>query len=147
MLFSRAKGHKVVASSTAGTVGRVSGFVVDPVTRSVVALRLKKAERGDFLRWADLVAFGADAVTVTDDSVIGDGGPDVAALAGKAHRVLGKRVLTSGGDELGRVDDVDFDPGTGTVSALVLGKGGSGEVAGDRLLGIGSYAVVVREAP
>jgi sporulation protein YlmC with PRC-barrel domain len=145
MLFSQAKGHKVVASSTAATVGKVSGFVVDPVTRSVVALQLKKADKGDFLRWADLAAFGADAVTVTDDSVIGDGGADVSALAGKAHRVLGKRVLTSGGDELGKVDDVDFDPETGTISALVLGKGGSGEVAGDRLVGIGSYAVVVRE--
>jgi sporulation protein YlmC with PRC-barrel domain len=147
MLFSEAKGHKVVASSTADTVAKVSGFVVDPVTRSVVAVHLKKAEGGDFLRWGDMVAFGADAVTVTDDSVIGDGGPDVAALAGKAHRVLGKRVLSSGGDELGKVDDVAFDPETGTISALVLGKGGSGEVAGDRLIGIGSYAVVVREAP
>ena len=147
MLFSHAKGHKVVASSTAATVGKVAGFVVDPVTRSVVAVQLKKAANGDFLRWADLVAFGADAVTVADDSAIGDGGPDVSALAGKAHRVLGKRVLTSGGDELGKVDDVDFDPETGTISALVLGKGGSGEVAGDRLVGIGSYAVVVRETP
>ena len=147
MLFSQAKGHKVVASSTAATVGKVSGFVVDPVTRSVVAVQVKKAEKGDFLRWADLVAFGADAVTVSDDSAIGDGGPDVSALAGKAHRVLGKRVLTSGGDELGKVADVDFDPGTGTVSALVLGKGGGGEVAGERLVGIGSYAVVVRETP
>jgi len=147
MLFSQAKGHKVVASSTAATVGKVSGFVVDPVTRSVVAVQVKKAEKGDFLRWADLVAFGADAVTVSDDSAIGDGGPDVSALAGKAHRVLGKRVLTSGGDELGKVADVDFDPETGTVSALVLGKGGGGEVAGERLIGIGSYAVVVRETP
>ena len=147
MLFSQARGHKVVASSTAATVGKVSGFVVDPVTRSVVAVQVKKAEKGDLLRWADLVAFGADAVTVSDDSAIGDGGPDVSALAGKAHRVLGKRVLTSGGDELGKVADVDFEPETGTVSALVLGKGGSGEVAGERLIGIGSYAVVVRETP
>lgn len=146
MLFSQAKGHKVVSSTTAATVGKVSGFVVDPVTRSVVALHLKKAEKGDFLRWADLVAFGADAVTVADDSAIGDGGPDVSALAGRAHRVLGKRVLTSGGDELGKVGDVAFDPDTGSIISLVLGKGGSGEVAGDRLIGIGSYAVVVREA-
>ena len=147
MLFSKANRHKVVSSSNAATVAKVSGFVVDPVTRSVVAVRLKKAEKGEFLRWNDLVAFGADAVTVTDDSVIGDGGPDVSALAGKAHRVLGKRVLTSGGDELGKVDDVDFDPATGTIRSLVLGKGSTAEVAGDRLIGIGSYAVVVRETP
>ena len=147
MLFSEAKGHKVVSSSSAATVGKVAGFVVDPVTRSVVALQLKKTENGDYLRWPDLVAFGADAVTVKDGSVLGDGGPEVAAHGGKAHRVLGKRVLTSGGDELGKVADVGFDPATGTLTSLVLGKGGSGEVAGERLVGIGSYAVVVREEP
>ena len=86
MLFSKANRHKVVSSSTAATVAKVSGFVVDPVSRSVVAVRLKKAEKGEFLRWADLVAFGADAVTVTDDSVIGDGGPDVSALAEDERR-------------------------------------------------------------
>jgi sporulation protein YlmC with PRC-barrel domain len=145
MLFSKAKGHKVVSSSTAATVGKVSGFVVDPVTRSVVAVQLKKSDQGDYVRWGDLAAFGVDAVTVSDDSVIGDGGPHVAALAGKAHRVMGKRVLTTGGDELGKVVDVDFDLETGAIIALLLGKGGSGEVAGDQLVGIGSYAVVVRE--
>ena len=147
MLFSEAKGHKVVSSSTAETVGKVSAFVVDPATRAVLAVKVKKSDAGDFLRWSDLLAFGADAVTVTEASCIGDGGPDVKALTGRSRAILGKRVLTSGGDELGKVHDVDFDPETGTITALVLGKGGSGEVAGDRLVGIGSYAVVVRETP
>jgi sporulation protein YlmC with PRC-barrel domain len=149
MRFSQAKGHKVVASSTATTVGKVSELLVDPVTRSVVAVRLKKSEHGDYLRWADMVAFGSDAVTVTDDSSLGDGGPTVRALAGKTHRVLGKRVLTDGGDELGTVDDVEFDADTGTLTSLLLGSAGKGgdpsDVAASRLLGIGSYAVVVRE--
>ena len=148
MLFSKAKRHKVVSSSTAATVGRVSGFVVDPTTRAVVAVSLKKTEAGDHLRWGDITAFGEDAVTVTDEARIGDGGPEVQALAGKDHKVLGKRVLTSGGDELGKVDDVDFDPVTGTITSIVLGKGAKGgDVAGTRLLGVGSYAVVVREEP
>jgi sporulation protein YlmC with PRC-barrel domain len=150
MLFSEAKGHKVVSSSTAETVAKVSGFVVDPATRSVVAVKVRKSQNGDLLRWSDLLAFGADAVTVTDASRIGDGGPAVQALTGKSHAILGKRVLTSGGDELGKVHDVDFDPETGTLTSLLLAKGGSREpadVAGARLLGVGSYAVVVREAP
>ena len=149
MRFSYAKGHKVVASSTATTVAKVSELIVDPVTRSVVAVRLKKSENGDYLRWNDMVAFGSDAVTVTDDSSLGDGGPEVQALSGKTHRVLGKRVLTDGGDELGKVDDVEFDPATGTLTSLLVGRGGrhgeSSEVAAARLLGVGSYAVVVRE--
>ena len=150
MLFSQAKGHKVVSSSTAATVGKVSSFVVSPVTRSVVAVKLKKTESGDFLRWSDLAAFGEDAVTVSEASRIGDGGPDVQALAGKAHAILGKRVLTSGGDELGKVHDVDFDPATGALTTLLLTtavKGQTVDVEASRLLGIGSYAVVVREEP
>jgi uncharacterized protein YrrD len=144
MLFSDAKGRKVVSSSTAETVGRVSRFVVDPVTRAVVGIELKKTDQGDMLRWSDITAFGADAVTVTGPDRIGDGGEVVKALSGKAHRVLGKRVLTSTGDELGKVTDVDFDPETGVLLSLLVDSGP--EVAASRLVGVGSYAVVVRDA-
>jgi sporulation protein YlmC with PRC-barrel domain len=145
MLFSDAKGRKVVSSATAATVGKVSRFVVDPATRAVVALELKKTDGGDVLRWSDITAFGADAVTVADQGRIGDGGEDVKALSDKAHGVLGKRVLTSSGDELGKVDDVDFDPRSGGLTALLVDNGD--EVTAGRLLGVGSYAVVVRDDP
>ncbi len=145
MLFSEAKGRKVVSSSTAATVGKVSRFVVDPGSRAVVGIELKKkTEHGDTLRWVDITAFGSDAVTVTGPEKIGDGGESVKALSGKAHRVLGKRVLTSTGDELGEVTDVDFDPASGALTALVVDK--DSEVEASRLLGVGSYAVVVRDA-
>jgi sporulation protein YlmC with PRC-barrel domain len=145
MLFSDAKGRKVVSSSDAATVGKVSRFVVDPGLRAVVAVELKKSDTGDVLRWSDITAFGADAVTVTDATKLGDGGPDVQALSGKDHRVLGKRVLTSGGDELGKLEDVDFDPQSGALTALLVSSGA--DVAAERLLGVGSYAVVVRDEP
>lgn len=145
MLFSEAKKHKVVSSSSAATVGKVSSFLVDPVTRSVLAMKLKKTEDGDFLRWSDITAFGVDAVTVTGADKIGDGGDDVKELSGKHHRVLGKRLLSSAGDELGKVEDVDFDPSTGALVALLAGT--ETVVAAERLLGIGSYAVVVRDEP
>lgn len=145
MLFSEAKGRKVVSSSTATTVGKVTGFVVDPATRAVVGIQLKKAEHGDMLRWSDITAFGTDAVTVTSPDLIGDGGESVKALSGKAHRVLGKRLLTSTGDELGKVADVDFDPASGTLTALHVDDQSVIDAA--RLLGVGSYAVVVRDDP
>ena len=141
MLFSDAKGRKVVSTSTAEKVGKVTEFVVDPASRSVLAVHLKKAESGDTLRWSDITGFGEDAVTVPGTDVITETPADVAALSDKAHRVLGKRVLDSRGDELGEVKDVDFDPTNGTITALVLADR---RVAGIRLVGIGSYAVVVR---
>jgi hypothetical protein len=57
MRFTEATGRKIVSTSTAATVGKVSGFVVDPAVSSVVALQLK-AYSGEVLRWSDLTAFG-----------------------------------------------------------------------------------------
>lgn len=141
MLFSDAKGRKVVSTSTAETVGKVTEFVVDPSSRSVIAVHVKKAASGDTLRWGDITGFGEDAVTVPGADAIVASPPEVAALSDKAHRVLGKRVLDSRGDDLGEVEDVDFDHTDGTITALVLA---GTRVSGTRLVGVGSYAVVVR---
>lgn len=141
MRFSDADGHKVVSTSSAETVGKVDGFVVDPQLRKIVALEVKKTDSGDTLMWSAIVGFGADAVTVADGHAITEQSDDVAALAGKDHQLEGKRILSSAGDELGQVDDVEFDPESGQIQALIAGEQ---DVAGERLIGIGSYAVVVR---
>lgn len=138
--FSEAKGRQVVSTATADTVGTVSELVVDPVTRSVLALQLRKAESGDTLRYTDITAFGADAVTVSGADRITEPGEDVTALLGKDHQLVGKRVLTSAGDEIGKVGDVEFSPESGRLTTIHLDDG---EVGGQRLLGVGSYAVVV----
>ncbi len=141
MRFSDAKGHKVVDKSTASTVGRVRGFLVDPRSHSVVALRLKKTDRGNVLRWSDVDAFGVDAVTIGDSATITELDGDLEAFRGKRRRLVKKRVLTTGGDELGEVSDVEFDPDTGRLTTILLQDR---EVAANRLVGIGSYAVVVQ---
>ena len=141
MRFSEAVGRQVVSTSTAQTVGRVDEFVVDSRRRAVVALSLRRTEGGDTLLWTDIVAFGADAVTVASADKSVEAAPAIVALSGKEHRLIGKRVLTAGGDDIGTVDDIEFDADTGTITSLLLA---AGDVAGARLLGVGSYAVVVR---
>jgi sporulation protein YlmC with PRC-barrel domain len=141
MRFSEASGRQVVSTSSAETVGRVDEFIVDARRRAIVALSLKRTDGGDTLLWTDIVAFGADAVTVTAADKIVDAAPAIVALSGKDHRLVGKRVLTADGDDIGTVDDVEFDADTGTITSLLLA---TGDVAGDRLVGVGSYAVVVR---
>lgn len=146
MKFSEAKGHKVVSLATAETVGKVRGLLVDPVLRSVVAVRLKKkTDRGDILRWDNLTAFGVDAVTISDLAAVTELDADLEPLRGKRRRLRKKRVLTSDGDELGKVADVDFDPDTGALTNIILHEGP--EIPAERLIGVGSYAVVVREQP
>lgn len=142
MLFSEARGRQVVSTATAETVGVVDGFVVDPSTHSVLSLELRKTHGNESsLRWSNIAAFGTDAVTVGDADKLTEPGEDVEALSGKDHRLVGKRVLSSAGDELGEVSDVDFDPSSGAITALLLGED---EVEGARLVGVGSYSVVVR---
>lgn len=139
--FSDANGRKVVSTSSAETVGKIDGFVVDPATRSVVALELKKTDSGDILLWKDIEGFGEDAVTVTTADKIVDAPARVEALLGKDHEIKGKRVLTTAGYDLGKVKDVDFDPQTGAITMIVL-KGH--EIPGSALAGVGSYAVIVQ---
>lgn len=141
MRFSEALGRKVVSLATAETIGTLGEFVVDPGTQRVVALGIAKSKSGETLRWDSIESFGPDAVTVRDADRIGVADDDVAHLSGKDHQFIGKRVLATIGDELGHLDDVDFDADSGVLLTLVLA---GQEIDADRLVGVGSYAVVVR---
>ena len=145
MMFSAAKGHKVVDTSSADTVGTVSGFLVEPSTHSIVALRVKKTETGEVIRWRDITAFGSEAVTVPRAGVVTDTDAELEALGDKARELVKKRILTSAGDELGTVKDIEFDTETGALTTFLLD--GAPDVSADRLIGVGSYAVVVRAEP
>lgn len=140
MRFSEASGRAVVSQSTAETVGQVADFVIDPQSHSIVAVTLKKTQHGDTVLWSALTAFGVDAVTIPEAEAIVDASDAVAALSGKDHRLLGKRVLNTDGEDLGKVTDAEFDPATGRLTAVVLAND---SVRGDRLIGIGSYAAIV----
>jgi sporulation protein YlmC with PRC-barrel domain len=140
-------GRKVVSTDDAETIGRLEAFVIDAERRSVVGLRLAKV-RGDrpFVSWSDLQGFGNDAVTVPSAAVLRLAmGEAEERAASKGFQPIGKPVLSELGTVLGKVEDVDFDEGSGALVGFDLGDAGS--VASDRLLGLGSYAVVVREAP
>ncbi|HEU0087273.1 MAG TPA: PRC-barrel domain-containing protein [Pseudonocardiaceae bacterium] len=142
MLFSAVRKHEVVNITTATRVARVDGFVVCPGPPRVALLRLGRVSGpGTLLAWEDLQGFGPDAVTVADDAAIR---PPRDAWEQRAEdkdlEILGKRVLTEHGTELGTVTDVDFDPETGRVTTLITT---SEPIEGDRLIGLGGYAAVV----
>lgn len=145
MLFSEARSQKVMSASSATTVGKVKGFLVDPRAARVVALRIGKSKAGKYLHWSDVTGVGPDAVVVASEAVLVPQPHGRAAeLAGKEHDLLGKRVLDDRGDAVGEVQDVDFDPDSGVVTRLLTS---AAEVAGSRLLDCGSFALVVRADP
>ncbi len=141
MLFSEAHGRKVVSTDTASTVGKINGFVVDPGMAGIVALTVAKSAHGSSLPWPNVIAVGADAVTVASADAVVVPDERVTELADKSRSLLEKRVLSTAGSMLGAVRDVDFDPITGRLALLVLD---TGPVDAARLVGVGSYAVIVR---
>lgn len=140
MRFTDSRGRKVLDTSSATTVGKVDALLVDPAERRVVAVKVKRKGDDDVLLWPALTSFGPDAVTVGGEDAFSQADDRLDALASKAGRLLGKRVLTDAGNEAGTVQDVEFDPEDGRVTVLVTTEG---DVDGARLRGVGSWAVVV----
>ncbi len=141
-LISQAIKRPVMSTADARTVSVVAGFIIDPTDRRILAVRLAKTPgTADTLHWDDITAFGPDAVTVPAETAITPARGRAAELTGRDAELLGKRLLTDTGVELGKVEDVDFDPANGSINYLI---GAHDRHAGTRLLGCGSYAVIIR---
>ncbi|MFE0641629.1 hypothetical protein ACFW2Y_08465 [Streptomyces sp. NPDC058877] len=138
-LFSRVKGHGVVGLDTAETLATVTGLTVAPSPARITALRVKTKGPGTLVTWNHVHACGPDAVTIRSAEDI-QPEDDASIPADKLYDPLGRRVLTEAGQDLGPADDIEFDATTGHIQRLVLVDQ---DVDGERLLGTGSYAVIV----
>ncbi|MEV4442258.1 PRC-barrel domain-containing protein [Streptomyces sp. NPDC049577] len=140
MLFSQARDCPVVSAEEATELGRVTGLTLDARTARVGHLRLSGASGrgGTALPWSEVHAAGPDAVIVRS----GSAGRPVAELPPHVE-ALGARVLTDLGDEQGTVKDIAFDPVTGRVVTVYTALGA---LDGQRVIGLGPYALVVRAA-
>lgn len=134
-------GRPVLDLATATTVGKIDDVDVDPATKRAVGFRLAKGSSGDWLAWDRIAAIGPDAVTIESTDRLEAYAADPARRGLKATGALGGRVLTDQGREVGSLNDVDIDD-DGTMVALLVGDR---RVEADDLLGIGSYATVVRD--
>lgn len=132
-------GRRVVTSATAATIGKVKGFVFDRGARTIAAIHIDGHGRhATLLPWSAVDAFGVDAVMAAEPPDSGDhtaGDERAAPLA-----MLGSRILSATGRELGTVNDVEFDTATGAVVRVLAG---SGHIEASRLRSLGSYALVV----
>lgn len=140
--FSDISGNPIMDKSSATTVGRIQAPVVDPVTQKIVGFRVKKSKGpGDLLLWESVAGLGPDALTVDSPELLAEPPAEWKHRSSSKLDLLGRLVLTDHGHQLGKVKDVEFDPADGRVTSLMLKDA---FVEGERLLGIGSYAVVVR---
>jgi len=136
--FRSALGRSVVGRDDAEAVGDVSRFLVDGSSRKVVGFVTGSGRKATAYGWGQITGFGPDAVLVqgpqADPALVEDAG------SGR-NDPLDKRLLTTLGEEVGKVADVEFDPDSGEVLRL-LPDGGQ-PIDAEHLRGVGSYAVVV----
>lgn len=148
-------GRKVVGVADATSLGTVSGFVVRPDEPRLAAMRLRRpGGRSTVLPWSRVRAVGADAVMArpadadegAQDGAEGEEQGGLSKHAVKHGEVLGKRVLTELGEEIGEVTDAEFDPETGALLSFSVGGGAVADETLDatRMTGLGSYALVLR---
>lgn len=142
MRFKESIDRKVVSLANAESIGKVSHFVVDVPEHKISAMKLRKTDdkHRAFVVWGSISAFGDDAVTVADAAVLAAGDETLEKGADKHHQLIGKLALSTLGDELGVVSDVEFDPATGVLLRI---QHTHGSTHGDGLVGIGSYAAVL----
>jgi uncharacterized protein YrrD len=140
--FRNVEGRTVIASGTAESIGSVKGFVLDAGGRTIEAIHIDgHGKRAIILTWPMVEAFGADAVMAVagaEPTTI-DNVHQKEAIKGDVS-MLDSRVLTVDGREIGTVEDVEFDTGSGAVVRVSTDHG---PVEADRLRSLGSYALVV----
>ncbi|MGW0908923.1 PRC-barrel domain-containing protein [Streptomyces sp. NPDC002853] len=140
MLLSQVLGHPVIGADDARPAGEVAGLRIDPRTRRITELYLRGARNGgDSIPWAQVRGMGPDAVIIDTTAAATE------AVGGASHsrahkKLLGKRVLTEYGEDIGTLTEVTFDPDTGGIGDLYIGRE---QVPGTRLVGLGSFAVVL----
>ncbi|HZQ78150.1 MAG TPA: PRC-barrel domain-containing protein [Acidimicrobiia bacterium] len=139
--FRQSSSRRVVSRASAADVGRLGHLLVDAEQRRITAVVVGKGRKARLVDWDEIIGFGPDAVIISDDAAARPPADDhEGAAAHGEFELVGRRVLTDRGTEVGVVDDVTFDPGTGSVLALLVGER---EVPAGALLGSGSYAVVI----
>lgn len=141
--FRRAVGRKIVSRASAQGLGAVDHFLVDAERRAIVGLIVGRGKKAQLIDWDRVSGFGPDAVMVSDEDALRTPVTDRERDAGDGKlELVGKRALSEAGNELGRLDDVTFDPSTGDLELLQVGDR---DIDAAALLGSGSYAVVLRD--
>jgi uncharacterized protein YrrD len=139
--FAAATGRRVVSRASAEPLGSLTHLLVDAEHARVVALVVGKGRKAMLVDWAHVSGFGPDAVMIEEESALRPPQDDRerAAAAGKLE-LLGQRLLSDMGNDLGTITDVSFDPQTGAVETLTFGER---EEPAACLRGAGSFAAVV----
>lgn len=142
MKMSDAHGRRVVSRQSAEEIGDLKHVVVDATSSRVTALHVTgRKKSGRVVDWDSVVGFGPDAIVVTGEDALRapEGDHEQLAVAGKLD-LIGRRVLSNAGDEIGMLTDVEFDEVSGSLQSLLVGESSHDA---SRLMAVGPYSLIV----
>lgn len=125
--YSEVLNLPVISAANGKKAGVVKDVLFDTETREVKALLLEHrgmeiGKRLIFLK--DILSLGADAVIIDScDSISVAGRAAYSKVFGKKGRILGLRIYSKAGEDLGVVGDVIFDWVTGRVESFEVSDG------------------------
>ena len=143
MKLSNLQNREIIETDGATTVGTVEGVVVDADQRSATALLVDAPQQGTVLiDWAE-ASHGSDVVTISSGKHARGPGSDLERrVVEHGLTVIGKRILTDVGEEVGIVHDVIVDS-SGSIEHFDLGPESETQLAGSALIGLGDHALIV----
>src|SRR5918996_1258170 len=147
------KGTPVVSLADGETLGSIDHVYFDPERLAVVGFTFHKGGllgggTSGLVETTDVHAFGPDAVTITDISVVKN---DLAVESRRGdlldlEDLLKRPVMTDSGTRLGHVAAIQFGDASHRLTAMDVVATGSGEhcrIAADQIQAIGDELIIV----
>ena len=136
-----AMGKQVVSRATAETLGQIRGAVIDVASHSVASWQVDRGRKATLIDHAHVTGLGEAALVIDHEDNLRMATTPEEVSTVKGHTViLGALVLSTSGDKLGEVVDIDVDPVTAELKAVRLGET---SIDAASIRGFGSYALVV----
>ncbi len=126
------RGRPVIAIDSGERIGDVADAFIDPQHRRITGLRIRRTGKDlSDVAFGDVQSVGADAVMLPSREVLKVASErDGSTL--NIEELVRLRVVTELGELRGTVDDAEFDPVTGLLTALIVAPSGIGGLLGRR---------------
>ncbi|MFH1834102.1 MAG: PRC-barrel domain-containing protein [bacterium] len=129
-------GRTVMVREGGRQSGRIKDVVVDQAGRQVLGFVISEGmlKSTKVAAWAALQAIGPDSVVLNaaGSLVKASQAPEIKAVLDKGASIRGLQLQTTGGKELGKVEDFQFDEQTGAVEGYELSGGLFSDAVGGR---------------
>lgn len=129
-------GLPVIDLSLGQRIAEVKDLISDKTEQRIASLLVDKGtiwRKARIIPWEQIYSVGHDAVTISSSSAI-----QVASRLpigqGGSNKFIGKQVLTTSGQYLGRVDDIALNPVDGRIVGCVLTDGIVGDFISGRAI-------------